>query len=85
MVPALWDGRRRTLTSQGAVLCSSLDLEVEFVLDSLLHGIMDARTARPGWLQDWLFSLCLVPSSVASKHNVGIPKIGNTQPMTFTL
>lgn len=38
-----------------------------------------------GWLQDWLFSLCLVPSSVATKHNVGIPKFGNTQPMTFTL
>lgn len=49
------------------------------------HGIMDSRTVRPGWLQNWLFSLCLVPSSVTSKHNVGIPKIGNTQPMTFTL
>lgn len=43
--------------------------------------IMDVRTVRPGWF----FSLCLVPSSVASKHNVGIPKFGNPQSTTFTL
>lgn len=86
MVPALWDGRSGTAASQGAVLCSAPAWIFRWwwPWKTFSHGIMNVRTVRAGWLQYWLFSLCLVPSSVVSKHNVGIPKFGNTRPMTLT-